>query len=423
MSILRSPLVGSLVFSILMLINLPASADTQIPAVLRCSALSNSPVKWPSYESDLTLNFSGYRVSAERLGKRLRAREVYSGVVRNNGDLEITSRGSNDAGSVWTSKFSGQLKGDVETRVEGVVVAKRGTRHCSITIASLTNEAQRELGFLPVLSSVQQQTTKSYPQIEPAAAEAINQSSQDFDRHDRPISDQGIAVKEAPPPATNETKPEPHSLSSVKQVDATSSSSTGQSSKSASNVLGNLVLPLGENPSNWMMRVGSVPVQQQQFCRVIDRFYDDLTSVYRTRNDIKKNALYRDRRRDLAALLPRGNFDNWVVQVKAVTQAPDGSAAVMLQPPCRAMLASDLCRKSDYPITGLIPRNSRLYRELGKVSAGDFVLVSGKLLAGEFDEKDSSFNSGVYQAGSYCSQTSEDEDVFVTVVRYLVQLR
>ena len=48
----------------------------------------------------------------------------------------------------------------------------------------------------------------------------------------------------------------------------------------------------------------------------------------------------------MATLLPRGEFENWVVQIKEVTQASDGSAAVMLQPPCRAMLGSDACQKN-----------------------------------------------------------------------------
>ena len=124
------------------------------------------------------------------------------------------------------------------------------------------------------------------------------------------------------------------------------------------------------------------------------------------------------------ALLPKGGFDNWVVQVKRITQAPDGSAAIALQPPCRAMLASDVCTKSDYPIRGLVPPSSPLFREISKLNTGDFVLVSGKLIyADPIDGRDEAPAYGIYQSGSYYSGESQDEDLFVTVIRYLVQLQ
>jgi hypothetical protein len=54
-------------------------------------------------------------------------------------------------------------------------------------------------------------------------------------------------------------------------------------------VLDGIVLPTTADPNSWMMRVAAVPVQQQQFCRIVDQFYDNIDKVYQTHNDIKKN--------------------------------------------------------------------------------------------------------------------------------------
>jgi hypothetical protein len=190
-------------------------------------------------------------------------------------------------------------------------------------------------------------------------------------------------------------------------------------------LLDGIILPTTEDPNSWVLRVAAVPVQQQQFCRIVDQFYDDLDKVYQTRNDIKKNTLFRDRQLSMAALLPHGEFSNWVVQVKEVTQAPDGSAAVMLQPPCRAMLGSDACQKNGSKIQATISPNSPLYRELGLVNAGDFIVISGKVLYAESSDDKPLPTYAIYQAGSHCSATegSKQEDVFVTNISYLVQLR
>jgi hypothetical protein len=190
-------------------------------------------------------------------------------------------------------------------------------------------------------------------------------------------------------------------------------------------LLDGIILPTTEDPDSWLVRVAAVPIQQQQFCRIVDQFHDSIDKVYQTRNDIKKNSLFRDRQLSMAALLPHGEFSNWVVQIKEVTQAPDGSAAIMLQPPCRAMLGSDACQKNGSKVQATIPPDSPLYRELSSVSAGDFVVVSGKILYAEAPSNQPLPTYATYQAGSHCSATegSKQEDVFVTNITYLVQLR
>lgn len=191
-------------------------------------------------------------------------------------------------------------------------------------------------------------------------------------------------------------------------------------------VLGNIVLPRGERSNDWILRSPSIPVQQQQFCRVIDKFYDDLAAVYKTRNEIKKNAVYRDRQQDVAALLPNGSFDNWLVRLVEVTQAKDGSAAVMLQLPCRAMSGSDTCAKDPSKPQAAIGVNSVAFRELQRTDTGSFVVISGRLLFAAMDTSQKALPSyATYEPGSHCTATEggKQQEVFTSEVRYLFQLR
>ena len=191
-------------------------------------------------------------------------------------------------------------------------------------------------------------------------------------------------------------------------------------------VLGDILLPVTEKPDDWMLRVAAVPVQEQQFCKIVDRFYNDIADAHKARNEIRKNILFRERLENFATLLPKGSFENWVVRIKEITEAPDGSAAVVLQPPCRAMLGSDVCKRGGAPIQATIRPETAMFRELAKLSSGDFVVVSGRILyAQNFNPNQPLPTYALFEAGSYCSavEGGAQEDVFVTEVNYLVGIR
>ena len=222
-------------------------------------------------------------------------------------------------------------------------------------------------------------------------------------------------------------------IEGVKQVQdadrqnaADANAATNQRVGRLESVVGSIVLPITEKPEGWIMRIAAVPIQQQQFCRIVDKFHDDLDQVTKARNDIRTNVLFRDRQADLAALLPNGGFENWLVKVVEVTQAPDGSAAILLQPPCRVMLGSDACRRDGAPIRATIPANSTIFRELSRISTGDFVAVSGTIQYATQEQKDRPLPEyALFRPGSHCSQSdgARQEEVFVTQIRYLIQLR
>jgi len=189
-------------------------------------------------------------------------------------------------------------------------------------------------------------------------------------------------------------------------------------------ILGSIILPINEKRENWMMRVAAIPIQQQQFCKVIDKFHDELAQVLTARNDIKKNTLYRERQADRAALLQNGSFENWVVKVVEVKQAADGSASVLLQPPCRVTFGSDACSNKPNEIRATIPANSPIFRELGRLSTGDFVAVSGTLLYAQREINNQPLPQyAIIPPGSGCNDGSRDQEMFVTQLRYLIQLK
>ena len=189
---------------------------------------------------------------------------------------------------------------------------------------------------------------------------------------------------------------------------------------------GEIVLPINEGAENWRPRAAAIPMQQQQFCRIIDRFNDDITLARLVRNDVRRNNLYRERQTDLAILIRNGNFEKWLVRVADVTRASDGSTAILLQPPCRVMLGSDACQRNGSEIRATIKPDAPFFRELGQVSNGDFVAVSGTVLFAQQEQRgQAAAQNAVYQPGTHCSGSAgaQTQDIFVTQIRGLVPQR
>ena len=102
-------------------------------------------------------------------------------------------------------------------------------------------------------------------------------------------------------------------------------------------------------PQNWNEGKSYAPIQQRQFCDLTEKYRQSLTKAFASNNDIKVNLAKKQRQLDLDALLPRGQFENWVVKVVSVKQvvAPsdpeaDGDAAVVLELWCGTQIGTGL---------------------------------------------------------------------------------
>ena len=134
--------------------------------------------------------------------------------------------------------------------------------------------------------------------------------------------------------------------------------------------------------TNWSTVKNDLTIQQQQFCQLTDRFYDNLNKARKSKNEIKVNMVHKERQENLDALIPQGSVNNWIFKVIKIDQVEDGSAAVVLGLQCRSFVGSGQTidvkkgmsrkRKKDWRAT--IPYDDRRFRELAKLDQGQFIV-------------------------------------------------
>lgn len=141
---------------------------------------------------------------------------------------------------------------------------------------------------------------------------------------------------------------------------------------------------LSQKSYSWADFKSQIEIQQRQFCTLTDAFFQKLQEAKETRNEIRVNLVFMQRQEDLDALIPKGKFANWIFEVVKIDQVPDGSAAVILKLQCDTTVGSGYLEKQvaagEDGWRATIPYNDRRYRELAKLSAGQFVTASGQFL-------------------------------------------
>ena len=142
-------------------------------------------------------------------------------------------------------------------------------------------------------------------------------------------------------------------------------------------------------PQNWAEGKTYAPIQQRQFCDLTEKYRQSLTEAFASKNDIKINLAKKQRQLDLDALIPEGQFENWVVKIVSVKQivAPanaevDGDAAVVLELWCSRQIGSGMINVNGSNVWGAtIDYGSREYRETTKFQNGNFAIVSGHFMS------------------------------------------
>ena len=179
---------------------------------------------------------------------------------------------------------------------------------------------------------------------------------------------------------------------------------------------------------DWRKRLDDMPIQQRQFCNIASEFRHDLREATESANQIRINMTFRERQRSLDSLLPDGDFNNWLVRVVTVGQMPDGSARFVAELPCDALIGSGTIGEGpDEKWVATIDYDARAYRELAKVSRGDFIAIQGALLEVErFKPGQPESFYGVNQIGKNphpeAVKLGLNGEVFIAEVSYLVSL-
>ena len=141
-------------------------------------------------------------------------------------------------------------------------------------------------------------------------------------------------------------------------------------------------------PMNWTDAEKYISIQQKQFCDLTDNYVIDLNNAINSRNEIKINRVKKQRQEDLDALMPKGKYQNWIVKLVSIKQVKspdnentDGDSAAVFELSCGSQIGSGsflIDGKLTWGAT--IKYKSRQYREVSKLSSGDFAIISGTFL-------------------------------------------
>jgi hypothetical protein len=143
-------------------------AETQIPSVLECSALTKNPAKFKQFTAALSFTLSGNTLRGERIITRRPGKESYVGAISPNHFIKITGHGAffdgNKAG--WHTELSGSINAGALTTVKGVLGADLGGhRDCTLTFI-LPSEKFEEVLAPPGAAAAQTDQAKSQTDTE-----------------------------------------------------------------------------------------------------------------------------------------------------------------------------------------------------------------------------------------------------------------
>jgi len=122
-----------------------------------------------------------------------------------------------------------------------------------------------------------------------------------------------------------------------------------------------------------------VPVRQKAFCNLMNQHEIDAQDAEESRNQIRQNKVEAARGQDLLALMPDGQFENWLVEVRDVMVISNGDAAYEMRLQCGVSIGSGKTAEGQkYAATA--KKDSVIYNQLAGVSVGDFILVNGSFI-------------------------------------------
>lgn len=146
---------------------------------------------------------------------------------------------------------------------------------------------------------------------------------------------------------------------------------------------GTTSLPKFELDEDWIEFERFLAVQQVRFCQILLNYQEEAVSAADSRNQLRQNMVATNRDNDIAALLPSGNYKDWVAKVVEIYATPTGDAAFVLRLPCDVTFGSGQLPEigdtdGEYAATAEV--GGIIYNQLAQLAEGDTVLISGKIL-------------------------------------------
>ena len=185
---------------------------------------------------------------------------------------------------------------------------------------------------------------------------------------------------------------------------------------------------------NWQDAEKYISIQQKQFCDLTDNYVVNLDKAINSRNEIKINKIKKQRQEDLDALLPAGKYQNWIVKLVSIKQIKspdnkltDGDAAAVFELSCGSQIGSgNFLIDGNLTWGATIDYNSREYREVSKLSSGDFAIITGTFLKlNDFlpNEKETYYASRPLTSkdldGNKNSKYGNGDELFLSYINYI----
>ena len=172
-------------------------------------------------------------------------------------------------------------------------------------------------------------------------------------------------------------------------------------------------------PKNWSEADEYMPIQQDKFCELTNSFREKLADAQKTQNDIKVNMVKKERHEDLDALLPGGRFKDWIVKTIKIKQVSNGDAAIEFELPCDVNIGSSkFMVEGESKWTATVKYDSREYKQLVKLSFGDFAIISGSFI--KINEFEKNQKETFYASRPLSSDGSDsDGEFFLAKLSYI----
>lgn len=172
-----------------------------------------------------------------------------------------------------------------------------------------------------------------------------------------------------------------------------------------------------------------VPVRQKAFCNLMDQYEQKAQDARTSKNQIRQNQVDLARGQDLLALMPAGEFNNWLVKLDEVYVVENGDAAYSMTLQCGVSIGSGQVSETDAFVTtnnaekyvATAKQGSVIYNQLSGLSAGDFVLVSGNLV--KFKEKNSTDLGSVFRTTLSGSSAATSEIRYNSLLKYFADVK